>query len=130
MKDGQYSKADELVKKGIGHCQGCQWRDGQFSCWFHNTKNELTCEIISNWEKDQKWFQMVEEDEKEEKVLYSCNVIVVEVNFQERRVLKGQDDWTINRIIIVSYIQIEERVAVILMSKALIGKMRRSTWWS
>lgn len=40
------------------------------------------------------WFRMVEEDDDEEEVLWSCNVIGFDVEFQRQRVRVRQDAQT------------------------------------
>lgn len=48
------------------------------------------------------WFRMVEEEEKEE-VLYSCRMVIINIDFQERNIKITQDNRTRSNAIISTY---------------------------
>lgn len=55
----------------------------------------------------EEWFRMVDEEDKEEKVLYSCRVIVVDIHFLERTVEIKQGSRTLSNT--MSYHQAEDQ---------------------
>lgn len=44
----------------------------------------------------QKWFGIIEEDKDKEETLYSCNLTVVNIVFQEASIQIRQNEWTKN----------------------------------
>lgn len=50
------------------------------------------------------WFEIVEEEEEdEEKVLYSCRMITLDIEFHERSVKITQDDYTRSNTIMCAH---------------------------
>lgn len=65
------------------------------------------------------WFRIVEEDDQEEEVLYSCKMTIIHMDFQESRVELEQDNRTRNNMIVSSYRQAKDRARVTLEILAL-----------
>lgn len=70
--------------------------------------------------------QMVEEENEEEEVLYSCGMIIVDVDYWERSGEIKQDNHTRSNTRISTYGHLEDKRGSLLKHEILIGEMRGS----
>lgn len=58
------------------------------------------------------WLRIVEEEDEEEEVIYSCRMVIVDIMFQEHNVKITQDNRTKSNTIISTYRQAEDQARV------------------